>query len=312
MPLPNDAARRERLIGYACAALVVLMWASFSLASRFAARDGVGVRLTAWDLGALRFAVALVAAGGLWAAGLGAGLGWRRGLALSVLAGFGFALPSYLGFTLAPAAHGALILSGSLPFIVAGLTWLLFREPWSRARLFSLLLLLLGMGLFGAEAYGQRQAPPGAWRGDLLFLLGSCSWAGYTVLARHWGPSPWQSVAAVGLWCGLFYLPVFAAALPSHLATAPVGEIVFQALFQGVVAVLVALWLYTRALASLGPARLTTITALVPGTTGLLAVPLLGEPLGLLSSVGLALVCVAVAAGVGRSAPLRAGLPSGS
>ena len=164
----------------------------------------------------------------------------------------------------------------------------------------SLLLLLAGLALFGTEAYGHQQAPPGAWRGDLLFLFASACWAAYTVLARRWAPTPLQSITAVGLWCGVLFLPLWWAALPSHLAGAPVPEILFQAFFQGVVAVLIALWLYTRALGSLGSGRLTTITALVPGTTSVLAVPLLGEPLGTLSFAGLALVCLAVAAGVGR------------
>ncbi len=299
-PLPDEAARRERLVGYACAVLVVLVWASFSLVSRFSARSGAGVRLTAWDLGGLRFGVALVAASGFWLAGIGRGLPWRRGLVLGGLAGFGFALPSYVGFTMAPAAHGALLLSGTLPFIVAIGAWAIFGERWGMARLVSLVLLLVGLGLFGTEAYAHQQAPPGAWRGDLLFLFGSACWAGYTLLARRWAPTPMQSITAVGLWCGALFLPLWWLVLPSHVATAPLGEVLLQAFFQGVVAVLVALWLYTRALGVLGSARLTTITALVPGTTSVLAVPLLGEPLGALSFAGLALVCLAVAAGVGR------------
>ncbi len=299
MPSPgHDAARRERLVGYGCAALVVLVWASFSLASRWSARAGAGVRLTPWDLGFLRFSVAWVAAVVLWSAGLGRGLPWRRGAVLAGLAGFGFALPSYVGFSFAPAAHGALILSGTLPFLVAVGTWAVFHEAWGRARVGSLVLLLAGLGLFGIEAYWHQRAPAGAWRGDLAFLAASASWAAYTVLARLWAPTPTQSVVAVGLWGGSVFVPLWWLALPSHIGAVPWREVAFQAAYQGVVAVLIALWLYTRALRSLGPARLTTITALVPGTTGLLAMPLLNEPLGGLALAGLALVCVAVALGV--------------
>ena len=299
-PTQDAAARRERLVGYGCAILVVLVWASFSLASRYSARAGLGVRLTPWDLGALRFSVAFAAAGIMWLSGFGRGLPWRRSLVLAVLAGAGFALPSYFGFSLAPAAHGALISSGTLPMMVAIITWAAFGERWGLARFISLALLLLGFILFGTEAYGHQAAPPGAWRGDLLFLCASTSWAVYTVLARRWAPTPAQSIVAVGLWCGALFLPVWWLALPSRLAAAPMLEVALQAAFQGGVAVLVALWLYTRALGSLGPARLTTITAMVPGTAALLAVPLLGEPLGLLSLAGIALVCAAVAVGVGR------------
>jgi drug/metabolite transporter (DMT)-like permease len=258
------------------------------------------VRLTPWDLGGLRFGVAFAVACVLWLLGHGRGLPWGRGVVLGLLAGCGFALPSYLGFTMAPAAHGALILSGTLPFLVALGAWLVLDERFGRARLASLALLLAGLGLFGTEAYVHQHAPPGAWRGDLLFLAASAAWAAYTILARRWGPTPMQSVVAVGLSCGLLYVPVFALALPSRLDAAPVAEIVLQALFQGVIAVPIALFLYTKALAILGSGRVTTITALVPGTAAVAAVPLLGEPLGLLSILGLALVCGAVIAGVSR------------
>ena len=288
--------------------LIVLVWSGFSLTSRYSARAGDGVRLTPWDLGGLRFALGLLTACVLLLAGAGRGLPWRRGLVLGMLGGIGFALPSYVGFTMAPVAHGALILSGTLPFLVALGAWAFLGERWGRARLASLVLLLAGLVLFGTEAYGHQRAPAGAWRGDLLFLAASASWAAYTLLARQWRPTPLQSITAVGLWCGVFYLPVFALALPSHLTTAPLPEVLWQALFHGVIAVVISLWLYARALGSLGAARLTTITALVPGTASLLGVALLHERLGALALAGLALVCVAVAVGMGgATAAPRAG-----
>lgn len=296
--IPDEAARRHRRVGYACAAGIVMIWAGFSLMSRWSGRSG-GSGLTPWDLGALRFGIAGVAASMLWLAGIGRGLGWRRGIPLAALGGTGFALPSYLGFSLAPTAHGALVLSGTLPFLVAIGTWFAFGERWGRARQVSLVLLLLGFFLFGTEAYWRQHAPPGAWRGDLLFLLGSISWAGYTILARRWRPTAAQAMVAVSFWCGVAYVPVWWAALPSHLADTPMQQLLPQALFQGIVTTLISLPLYTRALDGLGTARLTTVTALVPGTAALLAVPLLDEPLGLLSLLGLALVGVAVAVAVG-------------
>ena len=292
--------RRTLLAGYGCAALVVLLWAGFSLASRFSARNGAATGLTPWDLGALRFSLAFVIAAGTWAAGAGRGLPVRRSFALAMLGGFGFALPSYLGFRFAPAAHGGLILSGALPFLVAAISRAVLREQWTRARWHSLLLLAAGFSLIGTEAYGHGHAPPGAWRGDLLFLLAASCWALYPVLARLWQPGPAQSIVAVGLWCGPLFLPVWWLVLPSHLDAAPPGEVAFQAAYQGVIAVVVSLWLFTRALAVLGPARLTAVTALVPGTAAVLAVPLLGEGLGVLTMLGLLAVCGAVAVGASR------------
>ena len=51
-------ASRALWVGYASAGAVVLLWSGFSLAGRYAAL-APGVRLTPWDLAALRYAVAL-------------------------------------------------------------------------------------------------------------------------------------------------------------------------------------------------------------------------------------------------------------
>lgn len=292
---------RDRAVGYVCAALVTLVWAGFILVSRYEVRVGDGgPRLTPFDLAALRFGVSGAIAAGLWAAGVGRGLRPVQSAALAAFAGLGFALPAYCAFSLAPAAHGAVLLPGTLPFLVAGAGWLAFGDSWTPARRISLVLVLGGVLLLAAESYGFETAPPGAWRGDLLFLIAAVSWAAYTVLVRRWGATPAQVVVSVGIWSAVAYLPVWWWALPSSLAAVPVGVSVFQGVYQGFFAVTVALFLFTQAMASIGAARLTTITALVPGLAGVLAVPLLGEPLGVLALAGLLLVCVGVVVGVGR------------
>lgn len=285
-------------VGYLYAGLVVLLWSGFSLAGRYAALMP-GVRLTPWDLAALRYAVALPVAVAMYVAGPGRGLGWRRSVVVAGLAGLCFPLPAYVGFTYAPAAHAAVIMSGTMPFFVAiGLT-LIGAERWSRSRLLSLAVLLLGVGLLGDAAYIQG-ARPGAWRGDLLFFVAAIAWAAFTIVARRWALTPWQVVSTVGIWGGLAYLPVWAIALPSHLAQVPIGASLFQAFMQGLMVTVVSVVLYTRALMLLGAERVSLVTALTPGIAGALAVPLLGEAVGLLDIAGLVLVSVAVALGVRR------------
>ncbi|GAC1344307.1 MAG: DMT family transporter [Acetobacteraceae bacterium] len=288
--------RSSNLAGYAYAVAVVLIWAGFSLVGR-GAMLADGVRLTPWDLGALRHVVSGAAAAVLLLNGAGRGLPLRRSFVLGTLAGVGFPLPAYLGFTFAPAAHGAVILSGTLPFLVAIGAWAVYGERWTHARLVSLAVLLAGISLLGIEAYVQG-ARPGAWRGDLLFLLAALNWATYTILARHWAPTPLQAIAAVGRWGAMLYLPVWALALPSAVGAASWSQIAFQAVFQGVFGTVLSLFLFTRALAALGAGRLSLVTAMVPGLAGLLAIPLLGEHMGPLALLGLGLVCLAVALGV--------------
>ncbi len=294
-------ARTTAWLGYLYALVVVLIWTGFSLSGRHAAL-GKGVRLTPWDLGALRHMVTGVIALGLYAAGIGRGLRVERSFVMGVLAGLCFPLPAYVGFTFAPAAHGGVILSGTLPFLVAIGAWAIYGERWSRARLISLAVLLCGIVLLGYEAYVQG-ARPGAWRGDLLFCVSALAWAAYTIVARRWRASPGQAIVAVGLWCAALYLPVWLLFLPSRVSEAPIAEVMFQTVFQGLLATVVSLFFFTRSLNMIGAARLTTITALVPGLAGVLSIPILGEEVGTLSLIGLALVCLAVALGVGGRSP---------
>ena len=289
---------RATWAGYGYAGLVVLLWSGFSLSGRYAALSP-GIRLTPWDLAALRYAVALPIAVVMYVAGPGRGVPWRRSIVVAAVAGLCFPLTSYVGFTYAPAAHAAVILSGTMPFfVVLGLS-LIGAERWTRARLQSLGVLLIGVGMLGYAAYVQG-ARPGAWRGDLLFVVGVVAWSGFTIIARRWALTPWQVVCTVGIWAGLAYLPVWALALPSHLAQVPIGVSVAQAIMQGLMVTVVSVVLFTRALMLLGPERVSLVTALVPGVAGALSVPLLGEEVGLLDAGGLVLVSLAVALGVRR------------
>ena len=296
--LRSPPISRAGWVGYLYAGLVVLLWSGFSLAGRYAAL-APGVRLTPWDLAALRYAVALPIAVAMYVAGPGRGLPWRRGLVVAVVAGLCFPLPAYVGFSYAPAAHAAVILSGTMPFFVAIGLALLGAEQWTRARLLSLVVLLFGIGLLGDAAYIQG-ARPGAWRGDLLFFVSVIAWSALTIIIRRWAVTPWQVVSTVGIWAGLAYLPVWAVALPSHIAQVPIGVSLFQALMQGLMVTVVSVVLYTRALLLLGAERVSLVTALTPGVAGALSVPLLGEEVGVLDVAGLVLVCVAVVLGVRR------------
>src|SRR5262245_66388390 len=71
--------------------------------------------LSLWDVAALRFAVAGVLMLPLlirYGARDAAGLGWPRAIAISITVGAPYTLVLFAGLTLAPAAHGAVLISG--------------------------------------------------------------------------------------------------------------------------------------------------------------------------------------------------------
>ena len=287
-------ASRERRIGLACAFSVLFLWAGFTLASRFSAK---GV-LTPWDIAALRY-------GGAFLAVLPLALqcGWprlpaRQAAGIVATAGLAFPLFAYSGFQFAPASHGGVLLPGMLPLQTAVLLWLVLGERWTRARIVSLVLVVAGVGLVARDTFGDH---PGAWRGDLLLFCGSFSWAVFTLMVRIWRIPALQVTLAIGLYAAPVYLPFWLLLLPSNVATAPVSEMVFQMIYQGGLSVVVAGFLFTRALIALGPAVLTTITAAVPALIVLAAWPLLGEALGAGGLAGVGLVTAAMLMGVART-----------
>lgn len=303
-----DAARRRRALhlGAGCALLVVAIWTGFILLSRAGVRGTLGP----WDLAALRYTFAGTAMLPLLLLrGLGT-LNLARSAVLALFAGLGFPLFAYAGFAFAPVAHAAVLMPGALPFSIAVCARLILGERIVGGRALGLTLILAGILMVAVHSFSGSQLP-GSWKGDLLFLSASTSFAVYVALARKWSVHPLQATAVVSVIPMLAYLPIYAAFLPSSLAVTPWPEVLFQGVYQGVISVVVSLLAYNVALREFGPVRMGMITAIVPGAAALLAVPLLGEPLSLLALGGVAAVTVGMLVGVLAGARALATSPAG-
>ena len=213
--------------------------------------------------------------------------------------GLVYAILCYAGFFYAPAAHAAVLMPGSLPLWTALLAVPLLGERITAARALGLGcivagdLVVGGSGLLSAFDGGQ------VWKGDLIFMSAAFCWSAYSVLARRFGLDPVRATIAITVLAFFVYVPAFAllaaaGLLPTRLAQAPWGELLFQALFQGVGSVVISGITFVQMVRVFGPVRSTMITALVPGLSALGAVLLLG--LNLLA--GLALVTAGILFGV--------------
>ncbi|OHX21776.1 DMT family transporter [Chromobacterium sphagni] len=270
--------------GYLAAAGAVAIWTGFNIVSRLGGKSV----LAGTDILALRVGTAaliLLACGGLPRGAIRDARLWL----LTLLGGLGVSVFAYSGFKFAPAAHGGLLLPGLQPFLVALFAWLLAGEALQHRKLPGYGLIALGLAIsavpmLDGESGGQ------AWLGDLLLLAASLCWAAFGVLARRWGYQAWPLTRAITIMGALLYLPLYLLLLPKHLAAASWGMLAFQALYQGVAAAILAMLLYLRAIASLGAVRVGALFALIPILAGVLAAPLLNEPLTGYLEAGLALV----------------------
>jgi len=229
-------------------------------------------------------------------------------LVLAASGGLGYALLAYHGFALAPAAHAAVLLPGMMPFLIALIAIPALGERPGRQRSLGLAVIAGGMVFVALDTLHLRGGR--VWLGDGLFVAAAVSWSLFTVLLRRWQVTPWDAVAITACVSLVCYLPVYALWLPKGLAQAGIADLLLQSVYQGFLAVIVAMVLFVRAVAAIGPTRMGVLMAFVPVGGALLAVPVLGEPLTRYAVAGVVLVssgAIIAARGVTQhAAPVKA------
>ena len=234
----------------------------------------------------------------------------RATVTLGVFGGL-FTPFAYTAFTYAPAAHGAVLMPGTLPLFTALFAALILNERFTRQRSFGLALIALGGLLVGGVSLLKAFEGGSVWMGDTLFLCASSCWAMYSVLARKYKVDPVQATIAFTVFTILGFVPLYgvlayANSLPfgmvTHLAQASQAEIVLQMLMQGIASGIVGNIGFTLMLQTFGPVKTTMMTALVPSLAALSAVFFLSEPLYWNLIAGLVLALTGVILGITSSA----------
>lgn len=275
---------RDRAIGVSCGILSVLLFSSFTLVSKL----GLSSSLTLPDIAALRFGIGgLLLLPVLLRYGL-AGVRWRDAAGLALFGGLGFALVAYAGFSLAPAAHGAVLLHGTLPLFTFAILSAISSQASTAYRRIGILLIAAGILLMAFESWAGATTRQLA--GDGFLLLASLFWSAYGVLARRLGLPPAQGAAIVAVVSMCCFLPVYAFLPGKALFLIGARELLLQAVVQGVLIGAVSIFVYTRAVAALGPATTALFTAAVPCVTTLAAMPLLSEYPSHVGSIGVGVV----------------------
>jgi drug/metabolite transporter (DMT)-like permease len=280
---------RTQWIGILCGLACAGIWGVQAVVSRHAMLVG----LTPADVTILRF-VAASAVLAPWALArvrpfpVGK-LGWRRGWFVALLIGPLYSLILVGGAFFAPALHSSIISPGLIPVFTALLVALVIGERPGGMRLAGLLVLVIGIAVFSRDALLAAPSRPDAWIGDLLFVLVAVLWSIFGLLARRWGASSVEITVAS---C-ILSLPLLAAvglALPVNMLAVPVAEVLLQALYQGVLVGVVALYLYARSVETLGAARATLFLPLVPVITATCSALLLKENPTPTEMIGMAIV----------------------
>lgn len=306
-----------RTLGIAAAVITVGIWTAFIVIARASAKGSLGpfdialARIVGASAVLLPLGWWLVrrdrAQGGTVSSFFGLSpLALRVTAACGVFGGFGYAVLAYAGFFYAPAAHASVLMPGSLPLWTTLLAALILHTPITPARAIGLACIVGGDLLVGGASLLRAFDGAEVWKGDLLFMSAALSWSVYSVLARRHGLDAVRATVAVTVFALFSYLPCYLllqglGAIESHLLTAPLRELLFQLVFQGVGSVVISGITFVRMIQYFGPVRSTMITALVPGLSALGAVVFLGEPLYWNLLAGLVLVTVGITFGVRKT-----------
>jgi drug/metabolite transporter (DMT)-like permease len=278
---------KTALIGVACGVGAALFWAFGFVATR----HGLKVGFTPADLLMHRFLWSgLLFLPVVFRAGIGnlCGIGWGRGLALTVLGGPVMSLISYVGFQFVPLGHGSVIQPSCATLGGLFLAALWLKERISLSRALGAVVIVAGLAVIGAESIGH--IGQSGVLGDLTFVLTGFMFAGFGALLRYWRVSAFSAATVISV-LSLVLLPVYVASGGlGRVAALGWHENAIQALAQGILAGPGALYLFARSIQLIGVARAAVVPAIVPALTVLAGWLLIGEPPTMLQAAGLVTV----------------------
>lgn len=191
------------------------------------------------------------------------------------------------------AARGSLAVS-TLPVLTMIVAALLGREALTARKTLGVFVAMGGVAI--ALAAGLAEAPPQAWRGDLIMTAGMLSMALYNVLSRPFmqRSSP-LAYATAGMACGSGLNALLAwhgggfEAVHSFDAAQWTGV-----LYLGVFAGALGFYLWVFALERATPTRVANTITVSPIAAALLGAVLLGEGVGMSLLVGIAAVALGI------------------
>lgn len=282
---PEPPVKHATTLGVLCGAGSALFWAFGFVA----ARHGVLIGMSPLVLSLHRFVwpglalLPVVAASG--AGDLG-GLGWRRGIAITLVGGLPLALWSYFGYIYVPLGHGSIIQPSCAAVGGLVLARVILKEKLPPLRIAGALTIVAGLAVIGTEAL--RTMGSQGVLGDLLFVAAGSSFAIFGMLLRLWRIPPMHAAAITSV-LSLVGLPILLFDYRNFLA-AGFYENLLQAVVQGVFAGPAAIYLFTRAVILLGAGRAALYPSLVPPFSLLIGFLTLGEAPSVSQLIGLAIV----------------------
>jgi drug/metabolite transporter (DMT)-like permease len=293
---------QRRTAGYAAAIVAVLITSSYPALTRLS----VTTSLTPADLLMFRFGVGAL----LFAPMLIFRLPritraeWRSALPLSFLQGWGMAALVVFGLEFGPASHAAALGPGAIGAWVAVVAFIGYGVRLSSRKLVGIIIILSGIGLIVVASYRGLSLDT-AMIGDAMFLTASALGATYLVTVEHRRLDPVLSAGLVCMTSALIILPWHYFFGASTIASAPIAEIVWQLMFQGVLFGGAAFLALNYAIRLIGSQNVGVLSAMVPVIGGLCSSLIAHDAISDVEWAGIATISLGVVVASLRQRPFR-------
>jgi drug/metabolite transporter (DMT)-like permease len=286
----NEQNINIRQQGYVFAFAAALIWAGFILVSRMGGLS----ELLAFDVIAIRYTTCAAILLPIWWFKFRFKLFTPRLIICSLVGGLAYALCAFSGFQLASASHAAILLPGMMPLFIIVLSFLINKESHGLQKWLGIGIITLGIiTLFAGELgvfNGAINVNMTTLLGDTWLVAAAFFWALFSVLIKRWQITPWQVTVSLALLTSLFYLPFYIAFLPKAIANAGWEDILLQAFYQGIMATIVQMIFYVKAVQNIGPSNMGAVMSIVPVISGLAAIVIFNEQVTIELVMGLVLV----------------------
>jgi len=283
--------QRRMVIGYGAAIAAVLITSAYPALTRLS----VTTSLTPADLLLFRFGVGAI----LFAPVLMLRFRritraeWRSALPLSFLQGWGMAAFVVFGLEFGPASHAAALGPGAIGAWVAVVAFAGYGVRLSSRKLIGIIVIVSGIGFIVAASYRGLSLET-AMIGDAMFLTASALGATYLVTVEHRRLDPVLSAGLVCMTSALIILPWHYFLGVSTIVSAPIAEIVWQMIFQGVLFGGAAFLALNYAIRLIGSQNVGILTAMVPVIGGLCSLLIAHDSVSDVEWIGIATISVGV------------------
>lgn len=251
--------------GTAAGISAAIIWATYLVF----AKSGTGSGLMPQDFVLLRFGTA-AAIMLPWLVrndprGL-AGIGWRRAIILTLLAGPPFILLATGGYVFAPLAHGAVIQPSTITLASMFAAAVVLKERLTQDKLIGVALIVAGLAIIAGHASAMGGGH--VWIGDLLFIAAGLSWTGFTILIKRWNLGALAVTAAVSTISAIIVVPAMLIwGDTSRITALPAATLAAQLIVQGALSGVLSVIAFGVAVRHLGAAKAGLFPAIVPAAT---------------------------------------------